>query len=125
MKKIFIIVLLVVFALITGVSYWLHQYDPGFNFTVLMVANGLLFIVALLAHMMAVKSMNGRPQAFVRGVFSGTILKLFVCMAAVLIYAVTNRGHIYKPLVFAFFGIYILYSVAETWMSRKLAKKDS
>lgn len=124
MNKRFVIILLVVFVIIAGAAYGLQQYHPGFDFKILMIANGLLFVVSLLAHMMAVKSMSDRPQAFVRGVFSGTIIKLFTCMAAVLIYAVTHKGHIYKPIVFAFFAIYVIYSAAETWMSGRIAKKN-
>lgn len=125
MNKNFIFLLLAIFVVVTGVSYALNQYNPQFSFSVLMIANVLLFVVTLLAHRVSVKSVSDRPQAFVRGVFSGTIIKLFTCMAAVLAYGVTHRGHIFKPIVFTFFGIYVLYSAAETWMSSKAAKKSS
>jgi hypothetical protein len=125
MNKNFILLLLAIFAVVAVGSYVLHQYNPLFSLALLIGTNAFLFMVTLLAHIVSVKSMNDRPQAFVRGVFSGKIIKLFMCMAAVLIYGVANKGHIYKPIIIPFFAMYVLYSAAETWMSRKAAKKDS
>ena len=71
---------------------------------------------------MVTKQIKSRPEAFVRGVYSGTFLKLLVCMAAILIYVMANRPNIHKPTLFVLFGIYIVYTVIETTTLSKMAR---
>jgi len=65
------------------------------------------------------KQVDSRPQAFVRGVYSASFLKLMVCMVSILVYVLLNRTHIHKPSVFVLFGIYAVYTVVETWVLSK------
>jgi Ca2+/Na+ antiporter len=92
------------------------------SFGVLMATNALMFALSWLSSLIVGKQMHERPQAFVRGVYSATFLKLIICMGSFLGFVLLHRAHIYKPLVFAMFGIYIFYTVAETIILSKMAR---
>jgi hypothetical protein len=121
----FLVTILVIFAALTALFYGLHQAKPDFNFAVLMGGNMVMAALSLSSYFIVKKQIDSRPQAFVRGVFGGTFLKLMLCMAALLTYILLNRAHIHKPTIFTLFGIYIVYTAAETWMLMKMAKKTN
>lgn len=114
--------MIVVFVIVSGGAYALSRQRPEFAFMALMGGNVLMFALSIIAWLVTKKTLQERPQAFVRGVFSATLIKMFAVMAAVLIYALANRDHLYKPLVFALFGIYVIYTAVETMMMSKTAK---
>ena len=116
-------IMLLCFALVSGGAYALAQTDPRYDFRVLMTGNFLMFGISVITFMMSQKSVKDRPQAFVRGVFSGTMVRLFVCMGALVVYAVVNKEHLFKGQVFALFGIYAIYSAIETILVSKMAKE--
>jgi hypothetical protein len=122
MNKRFTGTLLLVLLLISAASFTLWRSDPRFSFPVLMVANGLMFLLSLITFSMVQKTFRERPQAFVRGILSGTLIRLFACVFAVLIYALLNRQHLYKPELFVLLGIYALYSIVENTVLSRMAK---
>ncbi len=91
---------------------------------VVIVANSLLFGIAVITMSMHVKAVkNPNPHVFARSVMGGTVIKLFVLGAAVLIYlalAGKNRS-IYA--VFVAMGLYIVYSILEVRIALQLNKK--
>jgi len=68
------------------------------------------------------KQVDGRPQVFVRSVYSASFLKLMVCMVSILVYVLLNRANIHKPTVYVLFGIYATYTITETWLLSKLVR---
>jgi Ca2+/Na+ antiporter len=58
----------------------------------------------------------------VRGVYSASFLKLMVCMVSLLVYVMLNRATIHKPTVFVLFGIYAVYTIAETILLSRIVK---
>lgn len=112
-----------VFGLISAAAYGLAQSHPRYEFNVLMIANAIMFIISLIAGFVATKTVADRPQVFVRGVFSGTLIKLFACLIGLGFYIVKYKETLYKPMVFCLLGIYVLYSIAETWAASRTAKK--
>jgi hypothetical protein len=93
------------------------------QFSLLMGANVLMFLLSLLSWLIVKKQIHERPQAFVRGVYSATFLKLIICMGSFLVYSFLNREHIYKPSVFILFGIYSIYTIVETIMLTNIARR--
>jgi hypothetical protein len=122
MKKNFIIVILALFCALSAVFYLLHQSAPQFSFPLLMGGNIVMAVLTILTHIIVTKQVSARPQAFVRGVYSATFLKLLVCIFGILGYVLINKPNIHKPSLFVLFGIYIIYTTVETLTLSKLAK---
>lgn len=123
MKSKFIGFIILLFALVTGALYLLKMSFPSVNFIALMGGNGLMALLALASYFIINQQLKGRPEAFVRGVYGATFLKLFVCMIAILTYVMVDRPNIHKPTIFILFGIYAIYTAAETWLLFRLAKE--
>ncbi len=122
MNKALLIALFVVMLLVSGGAYLLCQVNPQFSFPVLMGANILMFIISLATFFIVQKTFTERPEAFVRGVMSGTMVKMFACVIAIIIYMALNKQHLYKPQLFVLMGIYAFYSVVETVLLSRTAK---
>lgn len=122
MKKVFFTAVITAFIVLTAVFYWLYNIAPAYKFSVLMTGNVLMATLTIITSIIVTNQVNSRPNAFVRGVYGGTFLKLFVCLIAVVIYAVTTKPHVHKPTLFILFGIYAVYTAIETWHLSKISK---
>lgn len=122
MKKSFIISIAIVFVALTLVFVFLVKVKPKFDLLALEAGNVLMLLLAMFSYLMVGRQLNGRPQAFVSGVYSATFLKILVCMFTILIYVVLNRKSLYVPIVFVFFGTYLVYSVVETIFLQRMVK---
>jgi hypothetical protein len=123
MKKRFIVVVTIIFVVLAAAIYALEVYAPAFHFGALEAANVVMAVLSLIAYFLVNRQVDERPQAFVRGVYSASFLKLMVCMVSILVYVLLNRAHIHKPSVFMLFGIYAVYTIAETWLLSKVARE--
>ena len=107
---------LILFILLTLMIIFLSSLleKNGFNINFLLIANGLLFLLSASAFFLQARAINSNnPQKFVRGVYASMMIKMFICMIAVLIYVVFNKHNINKPALFTSMGIYILYTIIE------------
>jgi len=127
MKKKFLLTIFIVFDILTVVFLLLAKSQPQYNFTVLMTGNVVMAALSVAAYFIVQKNVAERPQAFVRGVYSASFLKLMICMIAILTYVMLNREHRhepgFKPSLFILFGIYAVYTFAETILLSKMARQ--
>jgi len=123
MKNKFILAIIVVFVLLTALFYFGSMQEPKFRFSVLMAGNAIMAGLTLVSYAMVTAQMKSRPAAFVNGVRGASLLKLMVCMVALVAYVVLDKANIYKPVIFVLFGIYAIYSVIETWLMTRLARE--
>ncbi len=127
-KRIPFLPLIILFVLINLVIYflqgWLHSKGVDSNF--LMVANLLLFAITLSGFALQQKGLaSPNPNAFVRSVYGSMIIKIFICLIAVTIYAVLNKEKINKPALFISMGLYIVYTVIEVRTLMKGVRKKN
>ena len=122
MKSKFTLIVIALYLILSGIFYSMNVYLPEYRFGLLMAANLIMAILSLTSFHLVTKQMNERPEAFVRGVYSSTFLKLFVCMISILLYVMLNRANIHNPSLFILFGIYISYTSVETALLSKLAR---
>jgi membrane-bound acyltransferase YfiQ involved in biofilm formation len=122
MKRQFIIAIVTIFIVLTGVFIGMRSYMPLYPFAVLETGNVIMAALSLLAYLLVDRQINSRPQAFIRGVSGASFLKLMVCMVSITAYIAINRSHIHKPTVFVLFGIYAVYTITETWLLSKLVR---
>ena len=120
-----IIVFVLVNIIVLISKNFLLQYN--FNIRFLLVANCVLFMISIFSFFIQRKAlMSSNPHAFVRGVYSSMLIKLFVCIIAITIYIVTSSGKVNQPALFTSMGLYILYTAVEVSGSMKaLQKKDA
>lgn len=115
-----------VFIIVNGIIMFAKRFleDNGFDLDFLVAANLLLLLVSVGSMLIQLKSLRSpNPQAFVRGVYGSFILKLFVIMVAVLMYAFLFRSKLNKPGLFTAMGLYIVYTVVEVSALMKVARK--
>lgn len=82
----FIIVTVIIFVVLTAVFYAMRAYAPDFHFVALETGNVIMALLSLSSYFIVKKQLNDNPQAFVRGVYSASFLKLMVCMVSILVY---------------------------------------
>ncbi len=107
-----IIVFCIVTALLVAGKSWLVKW--GIEFPVVLTGNLILFAVSLASLLLYQRAMaHASTMGFLRNTYSGLLLKLFVCVIAVLIYAAVQREHVNKGGIFACVFLYFLYALLE------------
>ena len=123
-KKI-ILPLIVLFVIFTGaltaaktlLAKW------GIDYSILIIANALFFLISLIAFYMQQKALNNsNPNVFVRSVMGGMLIKMFVCITAVIVYRLVAGNSVSKVSVFAAMFLYLLYLAVEVAVITKLNK---
>jgi len=122
MTKSFLIATIVIFFVLSAVFYSMKTFAPEFRFNVLMTGNVMMAVLSILTYFIVRKTVSERPEAFVRGVYGATFLKLMVCIVSIVLYAILNKKNIHKPSLFVLFGIYAVYTAVETWLLGKMAR---
>jgi hypothetical protein len=122
MKGKYIATVFVLYVLVNALSYVLHYYIPAYSIMLLMGGNLFMAVISVISYLLIMQQIGNRPEAFVRGVFAGTFIKILLCMFGILIYIMLHRQDLYKPSIFVLFGIYAIYTYAETTTLFKIAK---
>ena len=123
MNKKPIIVIIALFIVLSVTFKMITSQFPDYRFAVLEGGNILMAVLSLASYLMVANTLNASPNAFVRGIMGATMLKLFVCLASMLMYVVLNRPNIHKPSIFVLFGVYAVYTVVETAAVTGISKK--
>src|SRR5690606_10316387 len=113
MRPAFLLALLLVFLICSGIIYYTDTRAVGFDFGALMIGNALLAAVSLISALLIVRAMKGNnPNAFVRAKMTGTMLKFFICIIALLVYVFLHDRQLpHKPSLFLFVGMYVIYAI--------------
>jgi hypothetical protein len=109
--------LILVFVLFTGLFIlgkdWLEKKNVDQD--VLIGGNLLLFIVSMLTLVLSKRSFaSPNPQAFVRSMYAGFMIRFFVLALAAFIYIMITKKEVNKAGLIACAGLYIIYSGIET-----------
>jgi hypothetical protein len=108
------------------ITAWLAMPDSGVDHAVLIGANCLFFLVSLIVFRMQFRAMyNSNPNVFVRSVMTGMIIKVFVCLAAVVAYYFLSGSHFNKPAVYFSMIIYMIFLTVEVKAIMKLNKQKN
>jgi hypothetical protein len=96
----------------------------GFNVDFLLVANVVLFILTSFGFFIQIKGVrSANVNAFIRGIYSSLLLKMFVIVAAIVIYILVMGGEANKPSILTSMGIYLIYTFLEVIQLMKIARK--
>jgi len=90
----------------------------------LITGNIILFLVTLLSFLLYQRAlMAGNTQIFLRNVYSGMMIKFFVCIAATFIYVLNTGNGVNRPALFILMFLYLLYTFMETALLMKRARQ--
>ena len=96
----------------------------GADRDVLLIGNLILFAITLFSYWMAQRSLkSSNPHAFVRGIYSGMMMKLFTCAIAAFIYIATT-AQLNKPALFTLMGLYLVYTFIEVSVLTKMLRQQ-
>ncbi len=108
------LILIIVCALIASAIQFLWKTEPRYDYVALMVANVLMLALSLVGWFLQRGTTGARPQGFIQGVYSATLLRLFIGLIGILTYTLMNRETIYKPTLLVMGGIYFIYLMVES-----------
>ena len=101
---------------------WLssREVDTG----LLLAGNLLLFLVTIISFLLYRKALlAANTQAFLRNVYSGMLLKLFICMVAAFIYIYSAGRAVNRSGLFALMFLYLVYTFLEVAILLKLSRQ--
>ena len=102
---------------------WLQNHQ--INADVIIVANFLLFILSSINIALHKKALqNKNPNAAVRSVMGGTLIKLMVISIAILIYLVVAGEKRNSYGIFCGMILYLIYSIIEVRIATKMKRND-
>ena len=82
--------------------------------TVVIIGNFILFLVSLATLVITQRSFkSANPQAFVRSIYAGFIIRFFVVAISAFVYIMVAKKAVSKPALMICAGLYIIYSVLE------------
>jgi len=126
LKKLFPVI--VVFILINVLAFIFRNTlnVAGFNVDFLLAANVVLFLLTCFGFFIQTKGVRSTNiHAFIRGVYSSLLLKMFVIVGAIVIYILIMGGQVNKPALFTSMGIYLVYTSIEVIQLMKIARKKT
>jgi hypothetical protein len=107
-----VIVFLIAAGLILIFRNSLEQY--GFDWQVLSGGNLIVYLVTVISMHLLSKGLNAdNTNAFLRGAYSGILLKLFACAGAAFIYILISGKNLNTPALFASMFLYLVYTFVE------------
>jgi len=93
----------------------------GLDKNILLIANILFLILGIITFRIQQRAMqNSNPNVFIRSVMSVMMIKMFVCVVAVLVYVLSNRENYSTASLFAGVFLYFVYLMIEVKVLLKL-----
>ncbi len=118
------LILLFVFANILFLvnKSWLAKWALDAN--VLIIANLLFFAISLIAFYLQKRGVeNKNPNVFVRGIMGGMMIKMFLVIISLMIYAFVWKESFSKMSVLVSMFLYLIYLVVEVAVATKMNKQ--
>ena len=96
----------------------------GFDYSVLVIGNLLVFAISFLSYWMAVKGLTTKNNhAFFRWVYGSIMIKLFLLAGVAFAYIMMYKKEVNKPALFFCMGLYIIYTFIEVSALMKVNKQ--
>jgi len=119
---------LLVFFLVTSIAFFLLKstlVGSGFDASLLLLINLYLFALSIISLYQHIKGfLHPRTQVFLRSVYGTMMMKMFLTVLAVLIYALIAGDKLSAPAVFSGMGLYFAYTFLELRVVFALLKQQ-
>ncbi len=108
------------------ISFKAQLSKLGIDNAVLIIANSLFLIINLITFFIQQKALhNTNPNVFIRSVMAGMMIKMFVCIIAIIIYWYIMGPAFSRASVFAGMLLYLIYLAVEVSLVTKLNKQKN
>jgi len=98
----------------------------GFDYSVLVFGNIIVFGISLLSYWMAVKGLTTKNNhAFFRWVYGSVMMKLFILAGVAFVYIMMNKKEVNTPGLFFCMGLYVIYTFIEISGLMKVSKQKT
>lgn len=127
-RRNFLLPLLLVFIICNGffLSAKTLLAKWGIDNYVLIMANSLFLIITLITFFIQQKALqNSNPNVFIRSVMAGMMIKMFVCIIAIIIYWFVMQDKFSSATVFAAMLVYLIYLGVEVSLVTKLNRQKN
>jgi hypothetical protein len=95
----------------------------GADQEVMIIGNIVLFGITIVSFLLAKRGLkSNNTHVFLRGVYSGIMIKLFLCIIAAFVYISIYKSGINKPALFTLMGLYLVYTFIEVSSLMKLLR---
>jgi len=118
--------MLLVFILLNVFLITARQWivNKGADQEVLIIGNLLLFVISVITFLITYRSLqSSNPNAFVRAMYGGFIIKFFTVAIAAFVYIMITKKNVNKPALFACMLLYVIYTFIEVKALMGLLKK--
>ncbi len=123
-KKFIPLIALFIFINVLVLVFRNFLIQSGFEINFLLGANMVLFLLSSFGFFIQTKGVNSSNiNAFICGIYSSLLMKMFVIVAAIFIYIFITGGKVNKPSLFISMAIYLLYTSIEVIQLMKIARK--
>ncbi|MEO7049026.1 MAG: hypothetical protein ABI091_27225 [Ferruginibacter sp.] len=120
-----LIIVFLLISMVIGIGWdfsLAHHLD---NF-VLLGANIVFFLIFLLAFFIQKKALeNANPNVFIRSVMGGMMIKMFICIIAVMSYVLAAGTSVNKISIFIAMFFYLIYLAVEVMILMKMNKQKN
>ncbi|HEX6848851.1 MAG TPA: hypothetical protein VF144_17825 [Chitinophagaceae bacterium] len=125
--KNFLPAILVFLALNSGFLLMMKKLEGwGFDYSVLIFGNLIVFGISFLAYWMAIKGLTtSNNHAFFRWVYGSIMIKLFLLAGVAFVYIMMNKNEVNKPALFFCMGLYVVYTFIEVSGLMKVNKQKT
>ena len=116
-----IILFVLINLLVIILSPSLKHYHIDAN--VLLAGNALFFVISIISFFIQRRGLyNKNPHVFVRSVMTGMMLKMVICIIAVIAYVYLSGSAYNKRGIFLALFLYLFYLAAEVYTVMKMNK---
>ena len=116
-----IILFVLINLLVIILSPSLKHYHIDAN--VLLAGNALFFVISIISFFIQRRGLyNKNPHVFVRSVMTGMMLKMVICIIAVIAYVYLSGSAYNKRGIFLALFLYLVYLAAEVYTVMKMNK---
>lgn len=93
---------------------------------VVRVANTFLLILSIFSLLFQYKGMqDANPNVFIRRVMGSLLLKMLVCVGAILMYHFLSGGQMNNRAILVSLFLYLVYLIVEVWILMNLNRKKN
>lgn len=119
-------IMIVIFVLITALGLLLKAQleKMGVDFYMVLGGNLLLFLLGVFALRRSLQAIDDpNPHVFVRSYYAGFLIKLAAVAVAAFFYIYSKDANVSRGSLFAFMGLYAVYTIVEVSSLRKVLKE--
>jgi len=108
--------LVIIFVVISCALFFSREFldSHGISTTVLLAGNTILFLVTIASQWLYQRALaHPNTTGFLKNTYGGILLRLFVCMIAIVAYMLSAGKDVNKPSIGGCVFLYFLYTLVE------------